>query len=464
MNNNKKALSVFSLVMINVIAIDSLRSLPANAETGLAIIFYYLAASIIFLLPYLLITAELSTHYPKTGGVYVWVREAFGPRWAFVNIWLQWIYNVIWYPTILSFVASNIAYLFDPSLANSKAFILPITITLFTLSTLSNCYGIKVSSWVSTISAIGGTIIPMLAIIGLGALWVLNGHPLAVNVSQQLSSANVFAHSNIAYIVVIFFSLIGFEMSATHAGDVKNPKKDYPKALLISAVIIVVSLILASSAIAIIIPKSNLNLIGGLDQALILFLNTFHLNWLSPVFIVLIILGAFGGISAWVIGPTRSLMVAARDECFPKAFAKTNKKQAPVAILIAQLIIVVLLCCGYSLFKQITTWYWILTDLSGQLALIFYVIMFLAAIKLRYKNPNRKPGCFQIPGGKVGIWVTALVGVCASFTAIIFGFFPASGIQINNVPLYHGILFTGLILLLALPLIIYQWNNYQGKK
>ncbi len=458
-NNNKKVLSVFSLVMINVIAIDSLRNLPANAETGLAIIIYYLLASIIFLLPYILITAELSTYYPKTGGVYVWVREAFGPRWAFVNIWLQWIYNVVWYPTILSFVATNIAFLFDPALANNKMFILPVTISLFALSTLSNCYGIKISSLVSTISAIGGTIIPMLAIIILGLLWIVNGHPLALNLPQQLSTNNLFNYNNLAYIVVIFFSLIGFEMSATHAGDVKNPQKDYPKALLISAVIIVTSLILASAAIAIIVPKQHLNLISGLDQAFIQFLNAFHLSWLSPILIILIILGAFGGISAWVIGPTRSLMVAARDECFPKAFGKTNKRQAPVPILITQLVVVTLLCCGYTLFKQMTTWYWILSDLTGQLALIFYIIMFLAAIKLRYKNPEKKPGCFRVPGGKIGIWAIALTGVTASIAAIIFGFLPASGINIDNIYLYDGILLAGLVILIALPLIIYRYSN-----
>ena len=95
--------------MINVIAIDSLRNLPANAEMGLTIAFFYVIIALLFLLPCILITAELATHWPKTGGAYVWVKEAFGPRWGFVSIWLQWIYNVFWYPTILSFIAVNIA-------------------------------------------------------------------------------------------------------------------------------------------------------------------------------------------------------------------------------------------------------------------------------------------------------------------------------------------------------------------
>ncbi len=111
-NSKKRVLSVFSLVMINVIAIDSLRNLPTNADNGLTILLFYLIAAAIFLVPSVLVTAELATHRPKTGGVYVWVREAFGPQWGFFTIWLQWIYNVFWYPTILSFIAVNIAYFF----------------------------------------------------------------------------------------------------------------------------------------------------------------------------------------------------------------------------------------------------------------------------------------------------------------------------------------------------------------
>ena len=97
--------------MINVIAIDNLRSLTAGAEYGFSMVFFYLVAAILFFVPTILVTAELATGWPNTGGVYIWVREAFGPRWGFLTIWLQWIYNVVWYPTIFAFIASIVAYL-----------------------------------------------------------------------------------------------------------------------------------------------------------------------------------------------------------------------------------------------------------------------------------------------------------------------------------------------------------------
>lgn len=453
-SKNKKTLTVFSLVMINVIAIDSLRNLPSNAATGFHIIFYYLLASIVFLLPCLLITAELATNHPKTGGAYIWVRNAFGPLYGFITIWLQWIYNVIWYPTILSFIAVNIAYLFNPALGTNKAFMVPTIIGLFTLSTLANSYGMRLSSLLSNLSAIIGTLIPMIALIILGITWILLGKPLAIAPTLTHLIPTNLNGSNIAFLVVIFFSLMGFEMSAVHADEVKNPKRDFPKALIYSSLIVVITMILASAAIAIVVPKSDLSIISGLDQAFSLFLTRFHLTWLMPLVIIFIVLGGFGGMSAWVIGPSKGLMVAAEDQCAPAFFAKANSKGAPVNMLFAQWIVVVILCALFLCFKSLNTWYWILSDLTAQLALLFYVLMFAASIRLRYTTP-KKDDAFRIPGGHIGIWITGLVGIAACLFAIIVGLIPPDNMQISHVFWYEITLIGGCILFTALPVFIY---------
>ena len=452
---NKKTLSVFSLVMINVIAIDSLRNLPTNAATGLHIIFYYVLASIVFLLPCLLITAELATNHPKTGGAYIWVRNAFGPLYGFITIWLQWIYNVIWYPTILSFIAVNIAYLFDPALATNKALMVPMIIGLFTLSTIANSYGMKISSLVSNLSAIVGTIIPMLAMIILGVVWMMLHKPLAIAPTLTNLIPTSLNGSNAAFLVVVFFSLMGFEMSAVHADDVKNPKSDFPKALIYSSVIVMITMVLASAAIAIVVPAHDLSIISGLDQAFSLFLTRFHLTWLMPIVIVFIILGGFGGMSAWVIGPTKGLMVAADDKCAPAFFAKANAKGAPVNMLFAQWVVVVILCLLFLFFKSLNTWYWILSDLTAQLALLFYVLMFAASIRLRYTTP-KKNNAFRIPGGHVGIWLTGLTGIFAAVFAIIIGMIPPDNMQINHVVWYEIVLIGGCVLFTIVPVVIYK--------
>jgi len=181
LKKNKRVLSVFSLVMINVIAVDSLRTLPLTAKLGLTLISYYCVAAIAFFIPVALVAAELATAFPKTGGIYVWVREAFGRRAGFITIWLQWIYNVVWYPTILAFIAATLAYLVDPAIANHKFYLLGTILGLFWLFTLLNCFGMRVSSIVSIIGAAFGTLLPMIGITILGVIWLVQGRPIEVS-------------------------------------------------------------------------------------------------------------------------------------------------------------------------------------------------------------------------------------------------------------------------------------------
>ncbi len=452
-----RVLSVFSLVMINVIAIDSLRNLPSNAETGLSIAFFYVLFGLVFLLPCALITAELATHRPKTGGAYVWVREAFGVKWGFMAIWLQWIYNVVWYPTILSFIAVNIAYLFNPALGNNKIYMMTMILGMFSIATVVNIFGMKISGLVSSLSAILGTIVPMLFIIVLGSIWVVSHRPLAIqptlhNFFPDTSNFHNLIHK-LAFLVVVVFSLMGLEMSAVHAEEVKNPERNYPRALYISSAIIMLTLILASAAIAIVVPKTHLDLIGGLDQAFSA-LTAYHLKWLLPVMIVLIVLGSFGMMAAWVIGPTKGLVVAAHDEHAPKWLQQRSPEGAPVRILFLQWLIVLGICILMLFIPYISTYYWILSDLTAQLALLFYIILFAAAISLRYKTPKKK-NAYRIPFGNVGIWVVGLTGILACTITLLLGFLPTDDAKNMSIWTYEALLVGGILLFgLVAPLLM----------
>ncbi len=442
-SHSKRVLSVFQLVMINVIAIDSLRNLPTNAGTGLHIIFYYLIGAVFFLFPCIYVTAELAGRYPKTGGSYVWAREAFGDRWGFFSIWMQWIYNVIWYPTILSFIAVNIAYLIHPAFVNNTWFLVAATVLMFSLATLVNWFGMRVSGFISTLSAILGTLLPMIGIIVLGIVWWASGKTLALGMHWNALIPNTLGSGNAAFFVVIIFSLMGIEMSAVHAEEVKNPKRDYRQALIYSSLLILITLILSSTAIALIVPPQSLSIIGGLDQAFLLFLSAFHEQWLMPIIILLIILGAFGGMSAWVIGPTKGLMVAAKEGCAPKILGKTNRYLAPGYMLIAQWVIVILLCLLFLVFKSVNTWYWFLSDLTAQLALIFYLVFFLAAIRLRIKD--------QLPS--LSMWIIAGLGCFTCFSVMMIGFIPPKSIAIHSVILYELGMVLGIIAFCLVPFL-----------
>jgi glutamate:GABA antiporter len=461
----KKTLSVFRLSMINIIAIDSLRNLPTNAANGFLLISYYIFAVLFFLLPCILITAELATNYSKTGGPYVWVKQAFGGKWGLVTIWLLWVYNVVWYPTLLSFIGASIAYLINPALAQNKMFMVAVVLILFAIATLVNCYGMKISSLVSSLSAIFGTIIPILFIISLGAYWVFSHHPLAITPQGQSFIPHIETFHDMAFLVVILFSLMGFEMSSIHAEEVKNPKNDYPKALLYSSVIIVVTTILASLAIAIVIPKSELSLIGGLNQAFLYFLSAYHLNFLMPIITLLIIFGGFGGMAAWIIGPTKALMVSANDGFLPNVFSYKNKKGAPIWILMIQALLVAVLSTLFLAFDSLNTSYWILSDLTGQLALLYYVLFFAAAIKLRYNtNEARSALAYQIPGKNWGIWVCGLSGILTSSVVLGLGFLPPPATIIHATFFHEVILLVGILIFIIPPLLLYQYARRSKKR
>jgi putative glutamate/gamma-aminobutyrate antiporter len=448
-SQSKKVLSVFSLVMINIIAVDSLRTLPISAKLGLSLMSYYIIAALVFFIPVALVAAELATAYPNTGGIYIWVREAFGKRAGFITIWLQWIYNVVWYPTIMSFIAATMAYLIAPELTNNKYFLLVTSLILFWIFTVINCFGMKISSLVSVIGASIGTILPIIAIIILAFIWILQGRPTAVNYPSSWLP-DFSSLGNMSLFSAVLFGLIGMEMSAVHAEEVKNPQRDYPRALLYSTFVIISTLSLGSLAIVIVVPNDSLSVVSGLIDAYAVFFKSYHMPWMTSIMAVLIILGGLSGVSAWIIGPTKGLLVSARDGSLPNALARVNKHGAPVTILILQAIIFTLLISIFIMLDSINAAYWMLSDLSAQMALMVYVIMFSAAIKLRFSQPNHPRG-YTIPGGKIVMCIVAGTGLVCCVLAMLIGFVPPSQIPVGNVYLFESFLIGGLILFVVIP-------------
>lgn len=450
-----KHLSVFTLVMINVIAIDNLRSLTAGAEYGFALVFFYLLGAILFFLPTILVTAELATGWPSTGGVYIWVREAFGARCGFFTIWFQWIYNVVWYPTIFTFIAGILSYLINPELVHHKAYMITVTLASFWGVTLINCYNVRISSWVSVVGAIIGTIFPMILISAMAFIWLYLGNKsqIAFTTSEFFPSLSNF--NNIAFLTNIFFGLIGIEMSAVHAEDVKNPKRDYPRALIYSSIIILATFISSCLAITIVIPVHQLSLVSGLMDAFQIFFNAYHMSWFIPVIGGLIILGSLSGASAWILGPSRGMLIASRDSQLPRWFQVCNQKQMPIGILFIQGMIVTLLCSLYLIMPTVNSFYWVLSNLTAQLALMFYILMFAAAIRLHYKHAQVHRA-YRIPGGRVGIWLVCGVGILTCVGAIILGFLPPTQVAVGKVWVYETVLIGGIIICSLTPLLFFR--------
>ena len=455
---SKKALGFFQLVMINVIAVDSIRTLPFSAAYGYSLVFFYILAAFLFFIPTALVAAELGTGWPTTGGVYVWVREAFGKKWSLVVIWLNWIYNVVWYPTIIALIAGTAAYFFDPALSDNKLYMGGSVVILFWLATWLNLFGMKISGIISAVGAIIGTILPMVLISALGFMWWKGGNPLAISLTADAFFPSMTSGNNLAFLTNVLFGLMGLEMAATHAADMKNPQKDYPKSLLVSVLIILATIVFASLAIALVVPASQLNLATGAMQAFSLFLHSLNMGWAIPLVAGFIILGGMSGMGAWIIGPTKGLMVASQDGSLPKIFQRKNKHGVPVNILLIQGVVVTILSLAFIIFPTVNSSFWILSAIAAQLALLVYVFLFLAAIKLHHHRPEVKRS-FKVPGKKWGMWICSGAGLLSSIGVIGLGFIPPSQIDLGNILSYEMWLIGGMILLCSMPFFIFQWKK-----
>ncbi len=377
---------------------------------------------------------------------------------AFITIWLQWVYNIVWYPSILLFIVTTLAYVINPELANNRFYLLSTTISLFWLMTLLNCFGMKISSMVSTLGALIGTLLPMIGIALLGLIWLVQGQPLAIEQPiQWLPQQDFFG--NAALFTAILFGLLGIEMSAMHAEEVKSPQRDYPRALLYSTFIIFSTLVCGSLAIVVVVPHQQLSVVSALIDAYALFFAAYHMPWMTPVTALLIIIGGLSGVSAWIIGPTKGLLVSARDGSLPSSFVTINRHGAPTILLMAQACIVTLLCGALVFIDTIQAAYWFLTILCAQMGLLVYVLMFAAAIVLRSRSPQPM-GAYCIPGGTWGLRLIAGTGLCCCTLAIAAGFIPPTQIPIPNTLRFEGMLLMGLIVFIAVPWCCFRSRPY----
>jgi amino acid transporter len=290
----------------------------------------------------------------------------------------------------------------------------------------------------------------------LGIFWLIQGRP--IQISYPTSWIPDFsALGNLSLFSAVLFGLLGMEMSAVHAEEVKNPQRDYPRALLFSTIIIFATLVLGSLAIIIVVPDQQLSVVSGLIDAFAIFFDAYHLSWMTSITAVFIIVGGVCGVSTWIIGPTKGLLISAQDGCIPPRFAQVNKHDAPVAILIAQAIIFTALSSMFVLLDSINAAYWILSALCAQMALLVYVFMFAAAIKLRYSRPNQ-PRAYKIPGGYFGIWLVAGTGLLCCIATIMIGFVPPTQIPFKNPLLFQGFLCGGLFIFVLIPWLLAKRN------
>ncbi|MDX8431636.1 MAG: amino acid permease [Candidatus Algichlamydia australiensis] len=461
--SSSRTITVPMLVLLNVSIMASLRNLPLVAEYGYSALFFFFVVGILFLVPSALVSAELATGWPKSGGIYIWVREAFGNKWGFFAIWMQWAHNLTWYPAILSFVAATLAYMMNPALADNPLFIIAIVLTSYWGMTYLNYRGIKTSGLFSSIGVVAGTILPGVFIILLAIYYVTTGNPVQIQFTAKSLIPDITRIQNLVFLGGFFLAFAGLEVSAGYAGEVHEPQKNFPKAIIIAAIIVFFLFMLGSLSVAYVIPGKEIQLVTGLMEAFKTFLDFYHLGFLLPVIGSLLILGAIAEVNAWIIGPIKALHMASLHGNLPPYFQKLNPHGVPTRLLFYQAIIVSFVSLIFLFLPSVSTSYWALTAIAAQMYLIMYVMMFIAAIRLRYARPD-VPRPYKIPHPHKGIWLVASVGVLGSILGITLTCIPPSQIPTGNILLYESFIILGVLSMVALPFIFHRFKKPEWLK
>jgi len=468
MSTDKKSktfrLSVMTLAVMNITAVVSLRGLATEAIYGLASAFYYLFAAVVFLIPTAMVAAELAAMFAnKQGGVFRWVGEAFGAKAGFLAIWLQWIQSTIWYPTVLTFGAVSIAFIgFNPTadaaLASNRLFTLVVVLAIYWIATFISLRGLdwvgKVSKW----GGIIGTIIPAALLILLAVVYLATGGHNNLNM-QESFFPDMSNFNNIVLASSIFLFYAGMEMMGIHVMEVDNPKRNYPRAIIIGSLVTVLIFILGTFSLGIIVPAKDISLTQTL---LIGFDNYFHylkMSWMGPIVAIALVFGVLAGVLTWVSGPSKGIFAVGRAGYLPPFFQKTNSRGVQRNILLIQGVIVTILGMLFVVMPSVQSFYQILSQLTVLLYLIMYMLMFAAAITLRYKYPKLERPFRLGAKGNALMWLLGGMGFCGSLLAFVLSFIPPSQISVGSTGVWYGVLIVGAIIFVGIPFIIYAMRK-----
>ena len=459
-------ISTGAMTVMIITTVVSLRGLPSQAEFGIQSIFYYLFAAIVFLIPFSLVCAELASTYTHSGGLYRWVAEAFGPKWGWTAMYLEWQTLVIWFPAVLMFAAVSLAYIFwpesfDARLSANKIYTLVVVLAVYWITNFIAFRGMKSSKILSTLGGLFGTIVPGAILIILGVAYLCMGKPIMLTHESFFPDFSKIGTIVLAASIFLFYG--GMEMNAVHVQNMKNPARQFPRAIFLAVAVIVLLFVFATLAIGFVVPAKDINLLASLLVAYNDLWASVGVPWLGNVMALLITFGVIGQVSVIIAGPSTGLVAVGESGYLPRSLQKTNAQGVNKPILYVQAIFVSLLSLVLVVLPSVESAYQVMSQMATVIYLILVLMIYFAFIRLRHTQPQKQRG-FRIPGGKLGEVVVAGVGILGAVVAMVLSFFPPSQINTGSPVVYVLIIFCGALLFFCVPLIVFSkrkpsWRN-----
>ncbi|WP_184847389.1 APC family permease [Allocatelliglobosispora scoriae] len=451
-------ISWIALAMMTTSSVASLRAAPSMAVYGLACVFLYLLPALVFLLPTSLVSAELASGWK--GGVYNWVSQGLSPKMGFLAVWCQFAMTIFYYPSLLAYVASTLAYVFNPKLASSGLWTALVIMVCFWTGVWVSSQGTKSVAGLASAGLIIGTLVPGAILLVLGAIFLGQGNTSAA----PMDAAHLLpAWTGIASLVLIvnnFLSYSGMEMNAVHVSSLKNPAKEFPRAMFLAMGLVLAIFILPALVISWVVPSQEISLTSGVMQAFDAVFSQFNLNWMTPILGIMLVVASLGGMLTWLAGPSKGLLLVSRENGYlPPFLQKLNKHGIQQNILVAQGAVTTVIALLYAFIPDVSSAYWILSVITTQVYLIVYLLMFVSAVKLRRTKPDHPRG-FRAPA----LVLLCVVGFVASIAALLIGFVPSSQFGGGSTITYVAIVGGGLLIVgLLIPFLFYTMRKPSWK-
>ncbi|MFE5510404.1 APC family permease [Streptomyces sp. NPDC056529] len=443
-----------TLALMTTASVASLRAAPTMAVYGLACVFLYLVPAVVFLLPTALVSAELASGW--SGGVYRWVSEGLSKPLGFLAVWCQFAMTIFYYPSLLAFVASTIAYVIDPSLASNGVYTAIVIMVLYWTGVWVSSRGTKALAGLSSWGLIIGTLVPGTVLVVLGMVFLGQGNASAAPMNANHLLPQWTGLASLVLIVNNFLSYSGMEMNAVHVSSLKDPAKEYPKSMFLAVGLVLLIFILPALAISWVVPSDQLSLTAGVMQAFNAFFSYFHVGWMTPIAAVMLISASLGGMLTWLAGPSKGLLEISRSEGYlPPFLQKLNKYGIQQNILVTQGVVTSVIALLYALIPNVSSVYWIFSTITTQVYLIVYLLMFVAAMRLRKTQPDHPRG-YRAPA----LGLLCSVGLLASLAALAIGFVPPSQFGGSSVWSYVLVIGGGLVILgLLIPALFLRFRK-----
>jgi amino acid transporter len=408
----------------------------------------------VFLVPVSLVAAELASGWP--GGVYNWVREGISAPMGLLAVWCQFAQTIFYYPALLAYVGSTLAYVIDQRLASNGVYTAAVIIVLFWGGVLVSSRGVSLVAKLSSSGTVIGTLIPGAILVVLGVIYLAQGNHSAAPMNTHHILPAWSGLASIVLVVNSFFTYAGVEVNAVHVDELRNPGRDYPKSIFVAMALVLAVFILPTLAIAWVIPANHISFTAGVMQAFDRFMTHFGIGFAVPLIAIALAVGALAGMMAWLDGPSEGLVRIGREQGYlPPYFQKVNGHGIEIHILAAQAVVITVIALLYAFIPTVSSAYWIFTALATQVYLIMYVLMFIAAVRLRRAQPDHPRG-YRAPT----LSLLCMVGGLASVIAFLIGFVSPSQLAHTSPVVYAVLIAAGILALGVLPpLLLHRFRK-----